>query len=161
MPLVRLQDGPSQWGFIKDAAHIIFQASIHPSTSSLLNTLRSHYSDQFVTVTDLHTGINDNRKAVLVSSNDTITIAFEGSADNELWKNTWTMAKGPGWWELPYPVFDDDGNRLHSFYRDMWHGMRAATFEAVKKAVDIMKEKGKVPKKVVITGFSMGGGVST
>jgi hypothetical protein len=95
MLLVRLQDGPPQWDFIKNAAHIIFQASAHPSTTTLLDNLRTHYSDQTVTVTDLHTGINDNRKAVLVSSNDTITIAFEGSADNELWKNTWTMARSP------------------------------------------------------------------
>jgi hypothetical protein len=40
MLLVRLQDGPPQWDFIKNAAHIIFQASAHPSTTTLLDNLR-------------------------------------------------------------------------------------------------------------------------
>jgi hypothetical protein len=43
----------------------------------------------------------------------------------------------------------------------MWHGMRLATFEALKKVVDSMKEKGKVPKEVLIIGFSIGDWMST
>jgi hypothetical protein len=160
MSLVRLQNGPSQWPSIKDAAHILFQASTHPDTTALVNNLRAHYSDPSLTAIDLHTGVNETRKAVLVSSNEIITIAFEGSTDNELYKNVWTMAKGPNWWDIPYPVYDVNGHRVYSFYRDMWNGMRVVAFEALKKAVEEMAKQGKLPKRLVVTGFSMGGGVS-
>jgi hypothetical protein len=161
MPLVKLQDGPSQWTHVKDAAHILWQASNHSDINALRGTLCQHYSNSSLTAVALHTGINTNRKAVLVSSNETITLAFDGSGPDELIMNTWTMAKGPYAWNIPYPVYNDDGNRVHRFYRDMWYGVRAATFDALSKAVKDIVARGVAPERVVVAGFSMGGGVST
>ena len=71
--------------------------------------------------------------------------------------NTWT--DGSGWLGIPYPVFEN-GNRIHSFFRDMWHAMRQATFDALDSAVQDMAARGATPKQIIVTGFSMGGGIS-
>jgi len=73
--------------------------------------------------------------------------------------NTWVDGKKPGLFSQPYPVHEN-GNRTHSFYRDMWYGMRIATFEALSRAVSDMAKRGVEPKQIIITGYSMGGGVS-
>ncbi|KAF2034490.1 hypothetical protein EK21DRAFT_97575 [Setomelanomma holmii] len=43
----------------------------------------------------------------------------------------------------------------------MWHGMRKAASDELSKAVDGILAQGTTPKQIVVTGFSMGGGVST
>ncbi|KAH7079352.1 hypothetical protein BKA63DRAFT_563987 [Paraphoma chrysanthemicola] len=159
MPLIRLQPGSSQWPSIKHAAHILWRASTNPDINTLRTTLQTDVSDASLTAIDLYTGINLSRRAVLIHSGDTITLAFEGSDPNELIKNTWASAKGPNWWDLPYPVYVD-GNRVHSFFRDMWHGMRDAAFQALGEAVQSILARGGAVKNIVVTGFSMGGGVS-
>jgi hypothetical protein len=68
--------------------------------------------------------------------------------------------KGPGWWQLPYAVYED-GNRVHSFFRDMWWAMRQATYDALRCGVEDIAARDAVPEQIVISGFSMGGGVST
>ncbi|KAF7190458.1 hypothetical protein HII31_08172 [Pseudocercospora fuligena] len=156
MPLVKLENSPTGWHDVKDAADILWRISLESEINTLRTSLRNHYSDPTLTIRDLHTGINNSRRAVLVSTKQKCTIAFEGSHPDEWYKNTWTDGKGPGWWEFPYPVYDENGHRIHSFYRDMWYGMRTAAFAALDAAIDKICE----PKQIIITGFSMGGGVS-
>lgn len=91
---------------------------------------------------------------------DIITIAFEGCHADDMMKNLWTDVKGPNWWDLPGPAYSPDGNRVHSFFRDMWSGMRKAALEALDDAVRCMVARGTEPKEVIVTGYSMGGGVS-
>lgn len=85
---------------------------------------------------------------------------FQESADDEIHKNLWIFGKGPNWWDTPYPVHVN-GNKVHSFYLDMWNGMRDAVFSALGNAVATMRDRGMMPKKLIIAGYSMGGGVST
>ncbi|KAH6288706.1 hypothetical protein HBI39_215510 [Parastagonospora nodorum] len=162
--LIRLQNGPSQWPDIKDAAHILWRASIHPEISPLRDTLAGDFSYPSLFAKDLHTGINSSRRAIIVRYHDNITIVFEGTGSDalvmNLWTNLWADAKGPNIWDIPFPVYTD-GNRVHSFYRDMWHGMRASTLDALSEAVKCIVAKGNAPKSIVVAGFSMGGGVST
>jgi dienelactone hydrolase len=40
-------------------------------------------------------------------------------------------------------------------------GVRAAAFDALSKAVEAIVARGVAPKRVVVAGFSMGGGVGT
>lgn len=160
MPLVGLQDGPSQWADIKDAAYILWRASIIPDINGLGTELQIHYHNPHLLANELRTGVNAGRKAVVVYSGERITIAFQGSDPSELIINTWTNAKGPRWWDIPYPVYEN-GNRIHSFFRLMWHGMRQKTYDALRIAVEDMTVRGVTPKQIIITGFSMGGGVST
>lgn len=87
-------------------------------------------------------------------------LAFQGSAPDELHKNFGANGKGPNWWDFPYDVHVD-GNRVHSFYLDMWNGMKNNVFSAVDNAVGAMRVQNETPKKFIIAGFSMGGGVST
>jgi dienelactone hydrolase len=54
-----------------------------------------------------------------------------------------------------------NGHRVHSFFRGMWHSMQAAIFEALSRGAENMMVRDQVPKKIVVTGFSTGGGVST
>ncbi|KAH8723125.1 hypothetical protein GQ44DRAFT_657310 [Phaeosphaeriaceae sp. PMI808] len=160
MVLVKLQDGPSQWTDIKEAAQILSHESYTPDVNVLRAGLQNHFVDPILTVVDLHTGFNAGRKAVLVNSHERITVAFTGSGSDGLWRNTWANAKGPNFWDIPYAVYTD-GNRVHSFFRDMWHAMRSATFHALSQAVDSIVAREAVPRQIIITGFSMGGGVST
>ncbi|CAN9172557.1 unnamed protein product [Alternaria alternata] len=160
LELVELQDGPSLWPDIADAARILWLASISPDINAVRHQLPTYYPNTSYSATELWTGLNASHRAVFVAINESITIAFEGSDRNELVKNTWANAKGPNLWDIPYAVYND-GNRVHSFFRDMWHGMRDATFRALSEAIRNTKEKGSTPRKITITGFSQGGGVST
>jgi hypothetical protein len=160
MLLPKLQDGPSQWSDIENAAQILALASANSDINAFRNQVAAHYPGTSVSATDLHTGINVSRRAVLVSCDENITIAFEGSDPTELWKNTWANAKGPNWWDLPYPVYTQ-GNRVHSFFRDMWHGMRPTLFGALSGVIQNIIPSDSVPRLITVTGFSMGGGVST
>jgi hypothetical protein len=160
MPLVELTTGTSDWHDVKHAALILWKASYISDIAALQNDLRNHYMNPASTVIDIHTGINQGRKSILVHSHETIIIAFQGSADDELHLNLWTDGKGANWWDLPYPVYVS-GNRVHSFYLDMWNGMKTAVFSAFGDAIATMRNHNMVPKKVIIAGYSMGGGVST
>ncbi|KAH7130694.1 hypothetical protein B0J11DRAFT_430374, partial [Dendryphion nanum] len=157
--LVKLQNGPSQWNDIKDAANILWRSTLTPDFSTMTSAFQDHYQNPELSAKELHTGMNDSRRAIVVSNGEKITIAFLGSSPNELHMNLWINAKGPGWWEWPYPVYEN-GNRIHSFFRDMWHGMRQATFDALSSSLDDMVARGATPKQIIITGFSMGGGIS-
>lgn len=69
--------------------------------------------------------------------------------------------RDPEWWKPHYPVYINE-NQVHSFYLDMWRGMETATYAALGNAVDeIVKKTGKPPNQIIITGHSMGGGIST
>ena len=160
MPLAELTPGTSDWHDVKHAALILWKASQIPDVTALQNDLRNHYTNPASTTVDIHTGINQSRQAILVHNQDTIVIAFQGSADDEIHMNLWTDGKGANWWDLPYPVYVN-GNRVHSFYLDMWNGMKTAVFSALGDAIATMRDHNIVPKKVIIAGYSMGGGEST
>lgn len=159
MQLVRLQDGPSQWKDIKDAADILWRSTLTPDISAMATALQDHYQNPNFSVSELDTGFNASRRGIVVCNGEKITIAFFGSDPNELHKNWWSYAKGPAWWHIPYPVYEN-GNRVHNFFRDMWHAMRQATNNALFSAVDNMAARGATPKQIILTGFSMGGGIS-
>ncbi|OAL45382.1 hypothetical protein IQ07DRAFT_684305 [Pyrenochaeta sp. DS3sAY3a] len=159
MPLVRLQDGPSQWKDIEDAASTLWRSTLFPDISVIATLLQDHYRNPNLRVSELKTRLSISRRGIVVCSAEKITIAFLGSDPNELHKSLWTDAKGPAWWDFPYPVYEN-GNRVHSFFRDMWHGMRQETYEALSSAVDEMAARGATPKQIIVTGFSMGGGIS-
>lgn len=155
-----LRDGPEDWHDIKDAADIIWRTAITPSMNDLHTQLRSHYNNPDLSIVALHTGINADRKGTVVCNREKITISFVGSSQEETFRNFWTHGKGPGWWELPHPRYDK-GNRVHSYYLDMWHGMQGTVYNALRTAVEEMAKRGLVPKQIIVTGYSMGGGVST
>ncbi|ATZ53960.1 hypothetical protein BCIN_09g07080 [Botrytis cinerea B05.10] len=147
MPLVELNPGTSDWQDVKHAALILWRASQISDVTALQNDLRNYDTISAPTIINLHTGINRTRKAILINDQDTITIAFEGSTDDEILVNLWTDGKGPNWWNLPYPVYVY-GNRVHSFYLDMWNGMKSAVFCALSDAVATMQDHSIVPKKI-------------
>ncbi|KAM3069084.1 hypothetical protein ACMFMG_004265 [Clarireedia jacksonii] len=160
MPLVELTHGTGDWHDVKHAALILWKDSQIPDVTALQNDLRDSYGNSTLTARDIYTGINRGRKAILVHNHETIVIAFQGTADGEILMNLWVDGKGPNWWDLPYPVYVN-GNRVHRFYLDMWNGMKNTVFSALGDAIATMRGDGIVPKKVTITGFSIGGGVST
>ncbi|KAI8931193.1 hypothetical protein NX059_011543 [Plenodomus lindquistii] len=159
MPLVKLKDGTTDWADVCHAAAALWCASKSPDLNTLRAALEERYSDPAVTAVDLWTGINNSPRGEVVCTNDTIIIAFEGSHPDELIKNTWTDGKGSNLWDLPYAVFTD-GDCVHSFYRDMWWGMMQATFKGLDDAVKSISARGAQPRKIMVAGFSMGGGVS-
>ncbi|KAF1968973.1 hypothetical protein BU23DRAFT_582911 [Bimuria novae-zelandiae CBS 107.79] len=160
MPLVELQNGPSQWGDIKDAADILLKASVYPNVNMLGAELQRHYNNYGLFALNLRPGVNTNRRAVLVCNGEKITIAFEGSTPDEAHQDNWVNAKGPGWWELDHPIYDRE-NRVHSFYHQNWRRMQWSTCDALNRAVDFICHRGDQPKQIVIVGYSQGGGVST
>jgi hypothetical protein len=91
MPLVRLQDGPSQWGDIKDAAHMLWRTSYIPDVNALRAEMQIHYQTSVIQTADLHTGFNATRRAVLICNETKVTIAFQGTGDGELHMNTWCV----------------------------------------------------------------------
>ncbi|CAI6327759.1 unnamed protein product [Periconia digitata] len=159
MPLVELQDGPWEWWDIKDAADILWRSTLDPDIHNIASALQSHYQNPQLEVTELITGINASRRGIVVCNGEKITIAFLGCDSNELHMNMWVFAKGPSWWDIPYPVYEN-GHQVHSFFRDMWHAMRIAAYDAINMAVESMAARGSSPKQIIITGFSMGGGIS-
>lgn len=159
MQLVKLQDGPSQWTDIKDAAEILWRETLTPEISDLATALQERYQNPNLTASELNTGFNASRRGILVCNDEKITIAFPGSDPKELHTNIWILGKGPRWWEIPHPVFEN-GNMVHSFFRDMWHGMQQATYDALSSAVEDIAARGTTPKQIIVTGYSMGGGIS-
>jgi hypothetical protein len=158
MPLAELSSGTQDWQDIKHAALVLCKASQIPDANALQSELHNILATP--TVIDIHTGINHSRKAVLVSSEDTIVLAFLGSSDDEIVKNYWTHGRGPNWWDIPYPVHVN-GDQVHSFYLDMWHGLKDALYLALTSAISKMQGDGIKPSKFIVAGISMGGGVST
>ncbi|ORY01424.1 hypothetical protein BCR34DRAFT_637258 [Clohesyomyces aquaticus] len=156
---VRLQDGLSQWEDVKDAAGVLWRSTITPDISAIATGFQDHYENPDLTVSELNTGMNRSRRGLVVHNGEKITIAFLGSDPNELHMNMWTNGKGPGWWEPSYPVYEN-GNRVHSFFRDMWHAIRSGTYDALSIAVQDMAARGATPKQIIVAGFSMGGGIS-
>ncbi|EMR88640.1 hypothetical protein BcDW1_2733 [Botrytis cinerea BcDW1] len=95
MPLVELNPGTSDWQDVKHATLILWRASQISDVTALQNDLRNYDTISAPTIINLHTGINRTRKAILINDQDTITIAFEGSTDDEILVNLWTDGKGP------------------------------------------------------------------
>jgi dienelactone hydrolase len=53
-----------------------------------------------------------------------------------------------------------DGHAVYSYFRDLWFNMRDALLEALSTAVQGMAGRDITPKRIIVTGFSMGGGIS-
>ena len=105
----------------------------------------------------LDTGMkNMGKKAMLFRVDRTVVLAMEATKPNEMKMNAWSHAQTRKW-TVPYARFLD-GRQVHSFYLDMWLGMREATFAALDKAIKSSGEK--PPERILITGHSMGGGIS-
>src|SRR5665811_914937 len=107
MPLEELSSGTKEWHDVKYAALILWKSSQIPDANDLNNDLQNGYMDSRPTIFDIHTGINQTRKVVVVQDQETIVIAFQGSTDDEILTNLWTDGKGPNWYDFPYPVYVD------------------------------------------------------
>jgi hypothetical protein len=94
MPLVKLRDKPSQWSDIRDAAQIHQLASANPDIDALRNQLAAHYVNSLPpVVTDLHTGINVGRSAVLVLRGEQLPSHFNGRIRTSLLRTHGRMPK--------------------------------------------------------------------
>ncbi|KAH9869063.1 hypothetical protein J1614_008140 [Plenodomus biglobosus] len=153
MDLVTLKDGTSSWVDVCHAASVLWRASESPNMHDLLKSLKARYSDPALTAVGLHTGLNNSRRGVVMCTKESIIITFEGSHRDELGKNLWTDGKGPNFWDLPYPVYIE-GNRVHSFFHDMWCGMQEATFDALGDAVQSVLARGAEPKQIIVAGLA-------
>jgi hypothetical protein len=111
-------------------------------------------------VVPLDTGLWVGRKGMVFRFGTTIVVAFQATQNNDLVVNTWSHAKDDNWWSLPYPRLID-GRQVHSFYLDMWLGMRTTALSAISHEVEELEKEGQVPSRLLVTGHSMGGGIST
>ncbi|EPE34849.1 alpha/beta-Hydrolase [Glarea lozoyensis ATCC 20868] len=159
MPLVKLQDGKSDWSDIKDVAYFLWKSSEQASLQEAEIQMRRDTCDPNLNVLAFHTGVNVARKAVLVVHGSKVIIAFSGGSDDEIEKNLWTMSKGGNWYDIPF-VVRVDGDEVHSFYLEMWNGMKEELLRQLEMNLRRMVEREVVPTHVIVTGFSMGGGVS-
>jgi hypothetical protein len=111
-------------------------------------------------VVPFDTGLSIGRKAVLFRVGRRMILTFEATKPNEMKMNAWSHAKDPEKkWSLPYARYLD-GRQVHSFFLDMWLGMREEIFEEITKMVRQAEEKGDGIERFLITGHSMGGGIS-
>lgn len=111
-------------------------------------------------VVPLDTGLWVGRKSMVFRFGITIVVAFEATQDNDLVVNAWSHAKDDTWWSLPYARLID-GRQVHSFYLDMWLGMRNAALPAISQEIEELEKEGQAPSRMLVTGHSMGGGIST
>lgn len=106
------------------------------------------------------TGLSVGRKSVLFRVGSTFLLSFEATKPNEMKMNAWSHAKDPRKrWSLPYARYVD-GRQVHSFFLDMWLGMRDEVFREITRTVREAEAVGIVPDRFLITGHSMGGGIS-
>lgn len=107
----------------------------------------------------LDTGLSVGRKGVLFRYRTAIVLAFEATKPDEMMKNAWSHARDKKW-SMPY-ARHVDGRQVHSFYLDMWLGMRKAALSAISDSILDLERQGQMPSRILITGHSMGGGIST
>ncbi|KAJ9091284.1 hypothetical protein QFC21_007273 [Naganishia friedmannii] len=113
-------------------------------------------------VKPLNTGIPAvGQKAVFFRYNTTrLVLAFEATKPKEMIMNAWSHGKDKKWNSVPYARYRD-GRQVHSFYLDMWLGMRKATLEALTDNILEVEHSDQVPSSFIVSGHSMGGGIST
>jgi hypothetical protein len=121
--------------------------------------MRRDTCDPNLTVLVFHTGVNVARKAVLVEHGTKVIIAFSGSSNDEIVKNLWTMGKRGNWYNIPF-IVRLNGDEVQSFYLGMWNGMEDEVLRRLEMSLRRMVEREVVPTHIIVTGFSMGGGVS-
>ncbi|KAL6707661.1 hypothetical protein ACN47E_003782 [Coniothyrium glycines] len=95
MPLVRLQNGQSQWNDIEDTAGTLWRSTQKPDISAIATALQDHHQNPNLSISELNIRFNASRRGVVVCNSEKITIAFLGSDPNELIMNMWINAKGP------------------------------------------------------------------
>lgn len=150
MSLVTLQHGKANWPDIRDAAAVLWRAMNDSDSERLRAALEEHFQDPSVTIVNLHKGVGDHCRAVLATRGRKITIAFKGAQGDDFIKCSWTDGKGSGWWELPYPFYND-GHRVHAFFHDVCREMRATVCEELNKVVEAMLAKGEAPEQIVVS----------
>jgi hypothetical protein len=127
--------------------------------SDTIAALEQELGEKLDAAVPLDTGLSVGRKGVLFRYQTTLVLAFEATKPDEMMKNAWSHAKDKKW-SLPYARYVD-GRQVHSFYLDMWLGMRRATLEAITDSILELEKQGQAPSRIIITGHSMGGGIST
>jgi hypothetical protein len=111
-------------------------------------------------VIPLETGLWVGRKGMVFRYGTTIVVAFEATKDNESEADSWSHGMDDDAWTLPN-TRRVDGRRVHAFYLDMWLGMRVVALPAISYEIEELEKQGKAPSRLLITGHSMGGGIST
>jgi hypothetical protein len=111
-------------------------------------------------VIPLETGLWVGRKGMVFRYGTTIVVAFEATKNHEFEADAWSHGMDDDAWTLPN-ARHVDGRPVHAFYLDMWLGMRMVALPAISYEIEELEKEGKVPSRFLITGHSMGGGIST
>ena len=112
------------------------------------------------TAVPFDTGLSAGRKAVLFRTGTRVILTFEATKPDEMKMNAWSHAKDPHQrWSLPYARYWE-GRQVHSFFLDMWLGMRDQALLEITKTLEEAEAQGIQVDRFLITGHSMGGGIS-
>lgn len=111
-------------------------------------------------VVPLETGLWVGRKGMVFRYGTTVVVAFEATKDHELEANAWSHGNDDDAWSLPTARYVD-GHHVHAFYLDMWLGMRVDALSAISDNFEELEKEGQAPSRLLVTGHSMGGGIST
>jgi hypothetical protein len=112
------------------------------------------------TIVPLETGLWLGRRGCFFRYGTTLVLAFEATkSSNEMLLNACSHANDKKWCP-PYPRYLED-RQVHSLYLDMWLGMRQSALDAITDAIMELEKQGQPPARLIITGHSMGGGIST
>ncbi|KAJ9115982.1 hypothetical protein QFC22_005125 [Naganishia vaughanmartiniae] len=150
------------WGILHTAAHFSNCLACFLPLDETVPVIEEVIGGPMDAAVGLDTGISFiGQKAVFFRYEATkLVLAFEATKANEMIFNAWSHAKDDKWYALPYARFLD-GRQGHSFYLDMWLGMRSATLEALTDNILKLEGQGKAPSSFIVSGHSMGGGIST
>lgn len=148
------------WNDIYTAARFSNSLAMFLPVSESVALLEEQIGRHMDAVVPLDTGLPAvGQKAVFFRMATTLVLAFEATKPNEMIMNAWSHGKDEGW-SLPYARFVD-GRQVHSFYLDMWLGLRRETLKALTTNIQDLERQGQAPSSFLVSGHSMGGGIST
>jgi hypothetical protein len=148
------------WNDIYTAAQFSNSLALFLPVRESVALLEGQIGQHMDVVVPLDTGLPAvGRKAVFFRMATTLVLAFEATKPNEMIMNAWSHGKDKKW-SLPYARFID-GRQVHSFYLDMWLGLRRETLKALTASIQDLERQGQAPSSFIVSGHSMGGGIST
>jgi hypothetical protein len=129
--------------------------------SDIIASLECHLGQKLgPSVVPLETELWVGRKGMVFRYGTTLVVAFEATKEHDMEANAWSHGTDDDAWSLPTARYVD-GRHVHAFYLDMWLGMREAALPAISDELEEIEKEGQVPSRLLVTGHSMGGGIST